>query len=680
LGLRLRLLVFLASFLLFTIELLVGRMVLPAFGSGAQVWATCLVFYQVTLFLGYLYAERANRWIAERRRRWAHLVLALVPLIALPFRIWRVDISPAVGVLLALVASAGLPFFVLSTTSVVAQAWLADSDHPKREDPYFLYGVSNAGALAALVLYPLVLEPTLTLGVQRWGWFALYLGYVVLVALCVPRVGTRSDTLDPSALEHLASTPEPATGRSLRATWLLLPAGANALLMACTNAVTLDAAVPLVWTLPLVAYLLTLVLCFGPTPLSEKVFQSITLVGLAVAAVSTWALASGRSVQGAVLALQLSVLFVGCLLLHRAVARARPLDLSRLGTYYRDLALGGALGGALVGLGAPLLFRHMALPALDDLLALALILPGLLARDSERVFAFVRRRRLLAGAVVLSLLAACVLGALAVRAALRARVESVRTFYGLYTVTDANGRRWFRHGNTFHGVEQLAPESRDEPLAYYHRGSPIARVLALRAKPGRTVGVVGLGVGTLATYARPGESWDFYELDPEVIRIAKEDFHFLEDAEAQVRLIPGDARLTLEGTPDGRYDVLVVDAFNSDFVPIHLITREAVRLYEKKLAPGGVIVCHVSNRLFALAPELARIARAEGMVAAFGTSAPGSAKDVAEGRYDSAWVLLAKDPNRLSRLGQAAGFRALEAEGDTRPWTDDWVNLLRAIR
>jgi spermidine synthase len=666
--LRYRLLVFVASFLLFSIELLIGRMLLPAFGSGAQVWASCLVFFQVTLFVGYLYAERAQRWIAQGRHRWLHRAVVLVPLLAFPLRVVRFGESPALAVLIALAASVGLPFFALSTTSVVAQAWLSRSAHPRRDDPYFLYGTSNAGALAALVLYPLVIEPGFDLGAQRIGWYVGYAVYVALVFLGDPAAG---------AGELPAMQVVRAPWRR-RAVWILLPAGANALLMACTNAVTIDAAVPLVWTLPLIAYLLTLVICFGPTPVSERTLRLVSGAGLTIAALATWALSSGRSVQASVLVLHLCVLFVACLLLHRAVSRARPEELAQLGTYYRDLALGGCVGGALVGLGAPILFRHAALPALDYVLALGLILPGLLVRDLERwrgAFAGRPGRVVAVGALALLVVAAT---AGAVVAALRARVESVRTFYGLYTVTDDGARRWFRHGNTFHGVEQLAAP--DEPLAYYDRGSPIGRVLATRELVRRRVGVVGLGIGTLAAYGRADERWDFFELDPEVVRIAREDFHFLGDSAAKVSIVPGDARLTLASVPDRQYDLLVLDAFNSDFVPLHLVTREAVELYLRKLAPGGVIACHVSNRLFRLAPELVRIAREEGLSAAFGSSERSEA-EAAQGHYASEWLLLARDPEQLRVLSAAANFHLVTASlAPARAWSDDYVNLIRAIR
>ena len=672
-ALRFRLLVFVSSFLLFSVELLLGRMVLPSFGSGAQVWTTCLVFYQAALLLGYLYAERAQRWITQARYRKWHLVVALVPLLALPFRLVHLEVAPVLGVSVALLLSAGLPFFALSTTSVVAQAWFVQTDHPLRDDPYFLYGTSNAGALAALLLYPFALEPALDLHALRLGWYAGYGIFIALVALCLPPV--RPPGLEP---ETAAERPDAST----HLVWLLLSAGASALLLACTNAVTLDAAVPLVWTLPLTAFLLTLVLCFGRKPLGERAALGLSLAGLSAASVALWALAQGKSVQGAVTVLHLCVLFVGCLLLHRALARAKPTSIGQLGTYYRDLALGGCVGGVLVGIAAPLLFRHLAFPSMDYVLALALILPGLLMRDRRALGAWTRARPVRFAAVLTVLLALGGVGVGAVAVAVHSRVEGIRTFYGLYTVTDKAGLRWFRNGNTLHGVANLGQGQVDEPLAYYHHDSPIGRLLLTRARAPRRVGVVGLGAGTLATYAEKGAAWDFYELDPEVIRIAQDDFHFLKDSPGQVRLIAGDARLTLEGAPDGGYDLLVLDAFSSDFVPLQLITVEAVRLYARKLAPGGMIAFHISNRLFALGPELRRIAHALGMSAAVGVGAQPPGQGSEPERFASIWVLLAKDPATLTRAETAAGFRALKSapRGGRRPWSDEYVNLLRAIR
>lgn len=668
---RFRSWVFLSSFLLFSVELLLGRMVLPSFGSGAQVWTTCLVFYQAALLAGYLYAERAQRWIAGARyRRW-HLLLLLVPLLAFPFRLVHLDGPPVLGVGLALLLSAGLPFFALSTTSVVAQAWFAQTEHPLRGDPHFLYGTSNAGALAALLLYPFALEPALDLGALRLGWYAGYGAFVVLAALCLP---------PPRPSEAVPEARAEPPGAAQHAVWLLLSAGASALLMACTNAVTLDAAVPLVWTLPLTAYLLTLVLCFGRRPLSERAALGLTGLGMGGALLGLLALAKGWSVQGAVTALHLGVLFVGCLLVHRALARARPGPVSQLGTYYRDLALGGCLGGALVGVAAPILFRHLAFPSMDYLLALGLLLPGLLIRDRAALGTRLRERPRRAAALIVCVLALVGLGASALAVTVRSRVEGVRTFYGLYTVTDQGGRRWFRNGNTLHGVANLLAARAREPLAYYHPDSPIGRLLLAAAPGPRRVGVVGLGAGTLASYAKPGSAWDFYELDPEVIRIAEEDFPFLAGSAGRVRLIAGDARLTLEGAPDGGYDLLVLDAFSSDFVPLQLVTVEAVRLYARKLAPGGVIAAHVSNRLFALAPELARIGRAVGLSAATGVGAEPPDQGDNPGRFASEWVLLSADPSALARAEEAAGLHPLTVTGARRPWSDDYVNLLRAIR
>ncbi|MBI3183680.1 MAG: fused MFS/spermidine synthase [Myxococcales bacterium] len=663
-GLRLRALVALSAFLLFAAELMVARRLLPDFGSSAHVWLTCLVYYQAVLFLGYLAASRAP--LGSRHFRLLHALAVLLPMGAFPFRFLRLDAHPVLGVMAALSASVGAPLLALCATSVLAQRWLAASGLPSAKDPYFLYGSSNLGSLAALVAYPLLIEPAMGLRAQLFAW---YLGYGAFALLSI----ASSRRAEP------AGPPEHAPARA-RLSWLLFAAGGTALLTASTSVVTADAPAPLLWALPLAIYLASFVLCFSPRPLAWPTVRALTIGAIATAGAM---LPLGKLVPGwlqlSTIALHSSALFAGCLVCQWNLARSRPEDTRLMGSYYLHLSLGGWLGTALLGLAAPLALGSLALPHADYALAGAVLLAALLLRDLRRLAAWASSRRArAAGGALLALSTLTGLG-LASAWAIRRRVDGVRTFYGFHQVKDEGGLRWLHHGNTVHGLESLDPSERGEPLAYYHRSSPIGR--ALLAQPAGRAAVVGLGVGSLAAYSRPGERWDFYELDPEVERLARQHFTFLSRAEGAVEVHHGDARLRLAEAPAASYRLIVVDAFSSDFVPTHLLTREAMELYLSKLSSGGVVAFHLSNRWFELSPVVARTALSKGLAVARGS---GEAPDLAaqeRGLFPSIWLAASPGEAALSPWVERAGWSWLPPRGGAQPaWTDDRLNLLEALR
>ncbi|MHB8877154.1 MAG: hypothetical protein ACYC8T_25945 [Myxococcaceae bacterium] len=669
-GLHFRAFAFTGAFLMFVAELMVARALLPSFGSSAAVWTTCLMFYQAVLFLGYLYAGFIAARAGLGRWRLAHALMLLAPLATFPFHFVKLPLPPIAAVLLALCASVGPAFFALSTTSIVAQRWFSLSAHPHRADPHFLYGVSNAGSLIALLSYPLLIERTMGMRVQLFVWYGLYAAFVLLHLFSLPRgAPAKAPELPPHAL--------PA--RAERLYWLLLAGGGTALLTAVTNVVTLDASAPLLWMLPLTLYLVTLVISFA------RKLPSFRTVGLLCGASLLLALPmvplgrfEPRLLQASMVTLHCAVLFAGCLLVHWNLARARPAAPELLGAYYLRVSLGGGLGTAFVVLVLPLAFGWLAVAYLDYVLAGAVLLGALVLRDRAKLRALLARRPFaLAGVGVLAAGILVVL-VLAAREAVRARVDGARTFYGLYQVKDEKGLRFFRHGNTVHGLESNDPERAGEPLAYFHHGSPIGRLLDA-GLAGPRVAVVGLGVGSLAAYARDGDEWDFYELDEEVERIARAHFGFLSRARGRVRVLPGDARLTLESAPDGGYGLLVVDAFSSDFVPTHLITREAVELYLAKCTPGARLAFHVSSRSFDFLPELARIAAALGLQAVWSGGIESSPAELAQGRFGSLWVVMGRDSAAMKPL-EALGFQAAPAQPGEGAWTDDRIDLLRALR
>ncbi|WP_240360664.1 spermidine synthase [Pyxidicoccus caerfyrddinensis] len=674
--------VFLGSFLLFQVELIVARLLLPAYGSSAAVWTTCMMFYQGVLLLGYLYAGRLSSLVLSGRYRWAHLAFVLFPVVTFPFHLRSVALPPIVAIIVTLVLSLGWPFLALSTTSIVAQGWLTRTGHPARNDPTFLYGTSNAGALLALLTFPFLVEPALDTRAQLGVWYAAYGVFVLLTALCIRTVRPADGAPGGAPVPAPVTGPAPGTRLTARLAWLMLAASANALLMAVTNVLTLDASMPLLWIVPLTLYLLTLILSFARSPLTPERLHRLCMVGLLVAAgAAVAALLRVPSVLPS-LALHGAVLWVGCLLLHASLARCRPEEPGLLGSYYLHISVGGWLGTALIVLGVPLLLGSLAMAYVDYGVAGLLVLAALFARDvalKERGEAQHRRAPLLAAGAAVAMAGILALAAVKL---LHSRVDGSRTFYGLYTVKDENGLRMFQHGSTVHGVERIAAEARGEPLLYYHRGSPVGRVLAESA-PRARVAVVGLGIGSLAAYGRGGEQWDFYELDPEVERLARSHFTLLGSSAAAVRVVTGDARLRLQEAEAQAYDVIILDAFSSDFVPTHLLTREALGLYLHKLRPGGLLLFHISSRLFDLAPVLTRLGASLGLQCALSGAESLSTAELERGLSPSRWFALTASPSQARWLNEHLGWSEVRASDDLlsrRVWTDDYVNLLQALR
>lgn len=673
---RFRALVFLASFLMFQVELLIAKRLLPRFGSSAAVWTTSLVFFQVALLVGYLYAARVVIPAGQGRYRFLHVAFAALACVVFPFSLVVMDGPPALSVLVALSLSVGLPFVALSTTSIVAQAWLTRTSHPSRADPYFLYGTSNAGAVVSLLCYPLLVEPTLDLAVQERLWYGLYAAYVLVLVACLLQV--RAPDAAPPVAAEVAPSPPKANTRPRIALWMLLSAAANALLMAVTNVSTADAPLPLLWVVPLTIYLATLVICFMRRVPSQAVFDGLGVFGLVVGAVALGFVFQETHLQAAYVVLHAASLWVGCLVLNRNLALAKPEDPQKLGSYYLALSGGGVVGALFIGLVMPVLCRNVSSAYVDYAAAGALMVAALVTRDAEGLARFARQhpKRMLAfGGVALASIALLASAGVAFE---RSKVHGSRTFYGLYSVVDKQDLRWFYHGNTAHGVAYLDPARRTEPLAYFHRASPIGGVLA-SSLPRRRVALVGLGIGTLITYANHGDRWDVFEIDGEVETIARRHFSFLADARADVKVHVGDARLTLERWPDRSFDLLILDAFSSDYVPTHLLTREAFTLYLSKLSPDGVILSQISNRIFDLRPVLTRLATEHALHPAW-LGAVRSDSDAGE-RRESLWFALTRRPAERAALSSLGWQKADSASVSARRvWSDDYVNLFDALR
>ena len=721
---------FLTSSLLFAVEPLIAKGLLPSLGGGATTWTTAVAFFQLALVVGYLYADLAAR-LGTRRNAWLHVALLAAVALAFPLRAPTGWVPPpahqALWLFARLATTIGPPFILLAATAPLVQSWLAESGHRDARDPYFLYAASNAGSMLALLAYPIALEPFVGLARQRRLWAAGLVLAVALLAACA----TAALRFARSAGESFAARPisplvaEPVRW-SKRWRWLALSGVPSSLLLSVTSYATTDlVALPLLWVIPLAIYLLTFIVAFG----SWRLFPARRMVWLQPMLLVPLTAEMFLTTEGSALVLipiHAVVFFVTALVCHQTLAASRP-PADRSTEFYLWIALGGALGGLFNVFLAPLLFRSLVEYPLG-LVAAALLRPvpdsAADAADSTGTDAARAGRRdvaaplallaVLAGGVwllrrvagrmedrtetvVLAVLLAAAgaaaysfrgrplrfglgLAAIILSGTFYAQGEThlvfaARSFYAVHRVTrEGPTTLKLASGNTLHGEQDLSPAMRREPLTYYHRASPIGDVMkAWAGSPERrNVGVIGLGAGTLAAYSAPGERWTYFEIDPVVVEVARDRFTYLGDARGEVNVVLGDGRLSLAAVADGTFGLLVLDAFSSDAVPVHLLTREALALYVRKLAPGGLLAFHLSNRHLALAEIVAAGATAEGLV---GLSRSGGVTpaQASQGKSPSSWVVLARAASDLGPLAPFAGWSPLPRGG--RAWTDDASSL-----
>jgi len=673
---RLHCFVFLGACLLFTMEPLVARMVLPLYGGSFHVWSTTITFFQGILFIGYVYCHI----FAKRLGGW-HLVLVGTPLVWLPLVNWiglapPGDGDPAWSLLFQLTLHIALPFGILATTSVIAQSWFTRSD-TSGSSPYPLYASSNAGSILALLAYIALFEPLLGLRDQRSLWYVGYLVYVVLAWRCWRMTASNPKKVDP------AIRPSSDIKGSTLASWLLLSALPSAFMLAVSNVITLElGSVPLVWILPLVLYLLSYVFTFG-----RRQWISPTLLHAFWPAAVVCGLSSLYFVAGGnlwVFAAHLVALFALAMVGHGELHRLRPPP-EQLTVFYLAIAFGGWMGSMAVSLVAPILFNSLAeYPIILGVFALTI----LILRKGDLLGAL-RRHPLLSGLGASVALALPFL----IRSNDRAKEDEViyqhRNYYGIYRVADRplNPQKIFLntteeeygpepflralwHGSTIHGFQIMHPITQKYPTSYYHSKGPLGDILG-DAKKTRNVAIIGLGVGTCAAYFQEGESLTFYELDPAIVNIAQSLFTYLDDCPADVRMVVGDARLQLEQAPDHSYDIIMVDAFSSDAIPTHLLTREALSLYDKKLAPQGTLVFHITNRYYDLAAVLKSTTTES-------WQALGKENDeLLKPFQDNAlYCVLRRKGDDVSAL-LAAGWLSLQGyPNECSPWSDDYINTL----
>jgi hypothetical protein len=667
---------FLGAALLFLVQPMLAKLVLPYFGGSPTVWNTCTLFFQALLLAGYLYVHVSTRRLGPRRQPWVHLGLLLLPLLVLPIGLPDhpapdPGTEPALWLLRVLLVAVGLPFLLLATTGPLLQRWFSWSGHLRAQDPYFLYAASNAGSVVGLLGYPFVIEPTVGLAAQTRWWSIAYGGFLLLVGTCgvlAAREARRGPVVEDEPGRPATEEPALPVSVSQRLTWVALAFVPSSLMLGVTTHVSTDiAAIPLFWTVPLAVYLATFVVAFARSSRRPPRVAAAVAAALSIPALLDVA-ADWNPAVWLLIALHLAVLAAAGLAAHGRLAASRPAP-SQLTGFYLWVAVGGALGGLLNGLVAPVVLDRV----LEYPLVLALVPLLLLGLTGDA-----SRARPLWRQPVLWTTAVLVIGALSASFVSARVLLRDRTFYGSYRVTGTAERHSLIHGTTLHGWELLDGPNAGEPTSYYSRSGPIGDVMQAYGGDAafRRVGLVGMGVGTLAAYGRAGQRMDFYEIDPAVVRIARDSglFGFLGRSAADVRVVIGDGRLGLMGAPDAAYGLIVLDAFSSDAIPAHLLTEEAIAGYRRKLAPGGVLAVHITNRHLDLAPVLAAEADQLGLVAV--RRHQGASGDLTA---TSDWVVLARDAASLAPLRAGGGWAELTREKGVRGWTDDYSSLVQVL-
>jgi hypothetical protein len=722
---------------MFWIEPMFAKMILPMLGGTPSVWNTCIAFYQVALLAGYVYAHLITKCLEIRHQAIFHLGLLLLVFVALPIAI--VGLSPPVTanpipwLFLLLLGSVGLPFFVISATAPILQKWFTSTGHPSAKDPYFLYSASNLGSMVALLSYPFLLEPLFPLTAQSKAWSGGYTFLVLLILICAiivwrsPKLQTepnhRLKTESPISFSVAQTITRLKVSQRMR--WVLLAFAPSSLLLGVTNHISIDIAqIPLLWIIPLAIYLLTFIFVFAPKPiLSHRLMlrvQPFLLIPLMIP--FYWGLTID---WWFIIPFHLLLFFVTAMVCHGELVNSRPAAI-RLTEFYLWLSVGGVLGGLFNALIAPMVFNTLAEYPLMIAFACLLRSPldfsqrkryqhwldlglplvlgmspmifkmtlGNITRlvDSPRfnliiiiliscwmgclLYSF-RNRSIRFGAGIGAVMLASFIGMSSPNLVL----YSERNFFGIFKVVrDPPGDyHLLYHGTTLHGAQSLNPARRQEPLTYYHPTGPIGQVFKmLSEKPGKNrVAIIGLGAGTIACYGKPGQYFTFYEIDPAIERIARDKryFTFLLDSPARVDVVLGDARLSLAQKTSIRYDLMVLDAFSSDAIPVHLMTREALNLYLSKLADDGILAFHITNRYLDLKPVLGDLAQGANLACLVQEDKKLEEIEKKAKKAASIWVVMSRKLSDLGELASDHRWKSLQGLPGTMLWTDDFSNI-----
>ncbi|GMV25086.1 MAG: hypothetical protein AMXMBFR58_11170 [Phycisphaerae bacterium] len=761
--------IFFSAALLFLVQPMIAKLVLPLLGGTSAVWTTCMLFFQTLLLGGYLYAHVLDRRLAPRTQMAVHVLVALGVAALLPVGLpafatragvlggFSSEIELSLWLLGVLAVAVGGPFFVVSTTGPLLQRWFSRTGHAHASDPYFLYAASNAGSLLGLGAYPLLVEPNVGVRSQNLGWSIGYGVFAVLLIACGAVAAGAIGKPGPAGGDpkRPPPSPSPATGvrgeRTARPSarrvgrWLLLAAAPSSLMLGVTQEVTTDvAAFPLLWIVPLGLYLVSFIIAFSP-----RIRFSVGMLGLVCAllgcTVVTADILTVRNPLWGVIGLHFLTFFACSTLCHRMLADDRP-STEYLTLFYLAMAGGGAVGGVFNGIVAPLIFDDVyeyaaalvavlalrpaakkqpepeeARPSRSSPLLRRAILPlALLAimvsigvflekpqwqeqAGREKVYALEPWLRTvlplaIAGWTIARPLqfAACFAvfaasGFFVQQASYSTELYRERSFFGVIRVNEQLGgaRRTIQHGTTMHGVQLLHDETaRLRPTSYYHPTGPVGQFFMTlgESELQKRVAVVGLGAGSIAMYSRPGDEYVFYEIDKVVIDVAtgtgleQPYFTFLYDAPGEVEVRLADGRLGLAADPDGHYGVIILDAFSSDAIPVHLLTKDAFELYFRKLVPDGLVLVHVSSRHFELAPVVTRIASEIGCVALLNMEAQPAPQLAAEGKQQSKWMVVGRPGGPIETFVHPESLWMPVEPGSRAPlWTDDWSNVLGVL-
>jgi hypothetical protein len=722
---------FLSSSLLFLVQPMIGKMVLPLLGGTPAVWNTCMVFFQATLLAGYLYVHASTRWLRLQQQALVHVTLLVISFLTLPIAIAAendppVDGTPVLWLLRVLVLTVGIPFFLVSTSGPLLQRWFARTDHASASDPYFLSVAGNVGSIVALVAYPALLEPSLRLGEQSSLWTTGYAILVLLTVACYWQV-YRQARLH-GAADHpsrpLTELRTESPGWRQRLHWIVLSFVPSSLLLGVTTYLTTDvAAVPLFWIVPLAIYLLTFALVFAKRALVPHgaAVRALPILVLPLASLIIFDSELPAALQSPV---HLVTFFLAAMVCHGELARRRP-HARYLTEFYLCMSIGGVLGGLFNAIAAPLLFTTVleyplalvlacalrphrkktedtpvarkldfALPLAFGLFVLAVMF-AFKGADSKAplalivvyvvpaVICFTFRPRPVRFALSVG---ALMLASGAYMSANEGVSHRGRSFFGVHRILNNSERnaRYLVHGGIIHGVQSLDPSRRRKPSTYFHETGPIGQAFASfrGATAKRRVGVVGLGVGTLAAYSEAGQDWTFYEIDPAIADLSMNlgQFTYIADSPARMRVVLGDARMSLAKEPSHSFDLLVVDAFSSDAIPVHLVTREALKLYWDKLDSDGVLAFHISNRYIDFAPLLSDLARDADLVCLVQNDLLLDAADKADEKTPSQWAIMARAQHDLGTLAHDSRWHTVPARSRPLAWTDDFSNPLGLFR
>jgi hypothetical protein len=723
--------IFLSAFLLFEVQPIIAKMILPWFGGSSAVWSTCMLFFQVVLLLGYLYAHGLNQ-LAPRRQAIVHigaLVVSLISLPIIPTEAWKHAglAHPSLTILTLLGLTVGLPYFILSSTSPLLQAWYARTH--TGGIPYRLFALSNFASMLALLTYPFVVEPNLSSKTQAWIWSG---GLVCFVAICAVTAWKTSQAGTIAVSEEADEEPVSRPGFVTRILWLGLAASASILLLAVTNHLTQDvAAIPFLWIIPLAVYLLTFIICFeSPRLYWRPVFVPLFVTSLAFMAYRLWPGHAKLDMRWTIRLLAFA-LFSCCMVCHGELVRLKPHP-RFLTSFYVTVSLGGAVGGLFVGMIAPNLF-HAYYEFPIGLLACAVIVASVFGMALWRS----EVRRMLAAIGLLALaqvalaarfllpteqpwyvtavvMAGCAATAAGVwfpakslkliataglvlvlglygywlqgiMAQMTAAYEvAVRNFYGQLRVfndgdprTDEFAARRLVHGTINHGEQYLNEKYRRQPVTYFCPQSGIGRGMQAQEGAPRRIGVLGLGCGTLAAYAHSGDTIRIYEINPQMLQIATGNFTYTTDTPAEVEYALGDGRLVLESEPDQHFDMLVMDAFSGDSVPVHLITREAFATYFRHLKPDGILAVNISNTYLNLEPVMERAANAFGKIAFVYDFTPNEDDDFC---FSCSWTLIMDQSTVDRHSALKANAKILKPERPFRIWTDEFSNMFSILK